>query len=82
MARSSLGADFDLIVADLSFISQTLVLPALVPLLKSGGTLLTLVKPQFELQPGQVGKGGIVKDAVVCTRWSSSACATAAPRWA
>ena len=54
---------FDLIVADLSFISQTLVLPAVVALLKPGGTLLTLVKPQFELQPGQVGKGGIVKDA-------------------
>ncbi len=54
--------EFDLIVADLSFISQTLVLPAVVPFLKSGGTLLTLVKPQFELQPGQVGKGGIVKD--------------------
>lgn len=55
--------EFDLIVADLSFISQTLVLPAVVPFLKPGGTLLTLVKPQFELQPGQVGKGGIVKDA-------------------
>ena len=54
---------FDLVVVDLSFISQTLVLPALVPLLKPGGTLLSLVKPQFELQPGQVGKGGIVKDA-------------------
>ena len=54
--------EFDLIVADLSFISQTLVLPAVVPLLKAGGTLLTLVKPQFELQPGQVGKGGIVKE--------------------
>jgi 23S rRNA (cytidine1920-2'-O)/16S rRNA (cytidine1409-2'-O)-methyltransferase len=53
---------FDLIVGDLSFISQTLVLPAVVPMLKSGGTLLTLVKPQFELQPGQVGKRGIVKD--------------------
>jgi len=53
---------FDILVADLSFISQTLVLPAAVPLLKAGGTLLTLVKPQFELQPGQVGKGGIVKD--------------------
>jgi len=57
--------EFDLIVADLSFISQTLVLPAVVPLLKAGGTLLTLVKPQFELQPGQVGKGGIVKDAAM-----------------
>lgn len=54
--------EFDLIVADLSFISQTLVLPAVVPMLKAGGTLLTLVKPQFELQPGQVGKGGIVKE--------------------
>ena len=55
--------EFDLIVADLSFISQTLVLPALVPLLGSGATLLSLVKPQFELQPGQVGKRGIVRDA-------------------
>ena len=59
--------EFDLIVADLSFISQTLVLPAVVPLLKSGAWLLTLVKPQFELQPGQVGKGGIVKDAAFYT---------------
>jgi 23S rRNA (cytidine1920-2'-O)/16S rRNA (cytidine1409-2'-O)-methyltransferase len=55
--------EFDLIVTDLSFISQTLVLPAVVPLLKAGGILLSLVKPQFELQPGQVGKGGIVKNA-------------------
>ena len=55
-------ARFDLIVGDLSFISQTLVLPALVPLLKDGAQVLFLVKPQFELQPGQVGKGGIVKD--------------------
>lgn len=59
--ESEFVPEFDLIVADLSFISQTLVLPAVVPLLKAGGTLLTLVKPQFELQPGQVGKGGIVK---------------------
>jgi 23S rRNA (cytidine1920-2'-O)/16S rRNA (cytidine1409-2'-O)-methyltransferase len=56
---------FDVLVADLSFISQTLVLPAVVSILKAGGTLLTLVKPQFELQPGQVGKGGIVKDAAM-----------------
>ena len=53
---------FGLIVGDLSFISQTLVLPALVPLLAPDGDLLMLVKPQFELQPGQVGKGGIVRD--------------------
>ncbi|GAB3366205.1 MULTISPECIES: TlyA family RNA methyltransferase [Giesbergeria] len=55
--------EFDFITGDLSFISLTLVLPALVPLLAPGGTLLMLVKPQFELQPGQVGKGGIVRDA-------------------
>ena len=42
-----------------------LVLPALVPLLQPGGALLMLVKPQFELQPGQVGKGGLVKDAAL-----------------
>ena len=50
------------IVGDLSFISQTLVLPAVVQFLTSSGDLLMLVKPQFELQPGQVGKGGIVRD--------------------
>jgi 23S rRNA (cytidine1920-2'-O)/16S rRNA (cytidine1409-2'-O)-methyltransferase len=60
-------ASFDLIVGDLSFISQTLVLPALAPLLKPGAELLMLVKPQFELQPGQVGKGGIVRDPAMYT---------------
>jgi len=55
-------ARFDFLTGDLSFISLTLVLPALVPLLKPGAPLLMLVKPQFELQPGQVGKGGIVRD--------------------
>ncbi len=54
---------FDLIVGDLSFISQTLVWPALAPLLKPGGHGLVLVKPQFELQPEHIGKGGLVKDA-------------------
>lgn len=53
---------FDLIVGDLSFISLTLVLPAVVQFLSDDGQLLMLVKPQFELQPGQVGKGGIVRD--------------------
>ncbi|MGJ7528395.1 TlyA family RNA methyltransferase [Variovorax sp. GB1P17] len=53
---------FDLIVGDLSFISLTLVLPAVVEFLADDGRLLLLVKPQFELQPGQVGKGGIVRD--------------------
>ena len=56
---------FDLVTGDLSFISLTLVLPALAPLLAPQGQLLMLVKPQFELQPGQVGKGGIVRDAAL-----------------
>jgi len=61
-AESPGDAAFGLIVGDLSFISLTLVLPALAPLLAPGGDLLMLVKPQFELQPGQIGKGGIVRD--------------------
>ena len=56
---------FDLLTGDLSFISLTLVLPAILPWLKKGGFLLMLVKPQFELQPGQIGKGGIVRDAAL-----------------
>ena len=62
-AEGRFGSNFDLIVGDLSFISLTLVLPALAPLLKPGGHLLLLVKPQFELQPADIGKGGIVRDA-------------------
>jgi 23S rRNA (cytidine1920-2'-O)/16S rRNA (cytidine1409-2'-O)-methyltransferase len=58
-------AEFDFIVGDLSFISQTLVLPAIAPLLKPNGCLVMLVKPQFELNFGQVGKGGIVRDAAL-----------------
>ena len=54
---------FDFLTGDLSFISLTLVLPAVVRLLRADGELLMLVKPQFELQPGQIGKGGIVRDA-------------------
>ncbi|HEY4958058.1 MAG TPA: TlyA family RNA methyltransferase [Caldimonas sp.] len=50
---------FDLIVGDLSFISLALVLPALLPLM--AGELLLLVKPQFELQRVDIGKGGLVK---------------------
>jgi 23S rRNA (cytidine1920-2'-O)/16S rRNA (cytidine1409-2'-O)-methyltransferase len=58
----SFQSGFDLIVADLSFISLTLVLPAMVQCLAPTGEVLALVKPQFELQPDQIGKGGIVRD--------------------
>ena len=56
-------SEFDIAVADLSFISLTLVLPALASLLKPDGHALLLVKPQFELQAADIGKGGIVRDA-------------------
>jgi 23S rRNA (cytidine1920-2'-O)/16S rRNA (cytidine1409-2'-O)-methyltransferase len=59
---------FDRVVGDLSFISLTLVLPALVPLLAAGGDLLMLVKPQFELQPQDIGKGGLVRDPAAYAR--------------
>lgn len=52
---------FDIVVGDLSFISLTLVLPAIVPLMS--GALLLLVKPQFELQPIDIGSDGQVKSA-------------------
>ena len=62
-------ARYGLIVGDLSFISLALVLPALAPRLEAnGGELLMLVKPQFELQPADIGKGGIVRDAAAYAR--------------
>lgn len=60
---SALDGDINLIVGDVSFISLTLVLPQLAPLLPSGGYLLFLIKPQFEAGPQHIGKGGIVRNA-------------------
>jgi 23S rRNA (cytidine1920-2'-O)/16S rRNA (cytidine1409-2'-O)-methyltransferase len=54
--------EFDLIVIDVSFISATKILPAIIALLKDGGRLIILIKPQFEVGRGEVGKGGIVRD--------------------
>ena len=53
---------FDLVVMDVSFISATKIMPAIVPLLQEAGRLITLIKPQFEVGRGEVGKGGIVRD--------------------
>lgn len=53
---------FDLAVMDVSFISATKVLPAIVPLIAPGGAIVTLIKPQFEVGRGEVGGGGIVRD--------------------
>jgi 23S rRNA (cytidine1920-2'-O)/16S rRNA (cytidine1409-2'-O)-methyltransferase len=56
------GAGFDLAVMDVSFISQTKILPALAPLIRPDGLLISLVKPQFEVGRSGIGKGGIVRD--------------------
>ncbi len=53
----------DIAVMDVSFISQTLILPEIASLLPTGGQLLSLVKPQFELEPGALDKRGIVRNA-------------------
>ncbi len=66
-AHTPQGA-FDLLVADLSFISLTLVLPVLPALMHSQTQALLLVKPQFELQPADIGKGGLVKDPASYTQ--------------
>jgi 23S rRNA (cytidine1920-2'-O)/16S rRNA (cytidine1409-2'-O)-methyltransferase len=60
---STENALFDLLVGDVSFISQTLLVDRFSALLKPGADVLMLVKPQFELQPNDLAKGGIVKDA-------------------
>ena len=49
-------------VMDVSFISQTMILPSVRKILKNGGTLVTLIKPQFELERSLLGKNGIVRD--------------------
>ncbi len=53
---------FDLIVVDVSFISLSLLIPNLLDYLKKGGTLIVLVKPQFELSKKDLNKKGVVKD--------------------
>ncbi len=74
---ADIGESVDLIVCDVSFISVTLMLPALAPLLKPEGRMVILVKPQFEVGKGQVGKGGIVRDpglhAAACAKVTAAA---------
>jgi 23S rRNA (cytidine1920-2'-O)/16S rRNA (cytidine1409-2'-O)-methyltransferase len=60
--RAAVPEPIDLAVIDVSFISLTLVLPAVVHLLNSTAVIVALVKPQFEVGKGQVGRGGIVRD--------------------
>ena len=56
------GEPADIVVIDVSFISLTMIIPPALALLRPGGVLIALIKPQFEVGKGEVGKGGIVRD--------------------
>jgi 23S rRNA (cytidine1920-2'-O)/16S rRNA (cytidine1409-2'-O)-methyltransferase len=77
LRAEDIGEPVGLAVYDVSFISVTLILPAAAPLLQSGGEMVILVKPQFEVGKGQVGKGGIVREPELqegaCRRVSEAA---------
>ncbi len=62
LAPADFEAKFSLAVMDVSFISATKVMPSIVPLLTKSGRLVVLIKPQFEVGRGEVGRGGIVRD--------------------
>ncbi|MBO7298526.1 MAG: TlyA family RNA methyltransferase [Kiritimatiellae bacterium] len=68
-ARNMTSADLpfvpDFAVCDVSFISLRLILPPMMDVLKPGGEMVTLIKPQFEAGREQVGKGGVVRDEAV-----------------
>ena len=68
MTPADLGERVQLIVSDVSFISLTKILPAAYACLEDGGDLLVLIKPQFELQPEDIGPGGIVRDPLLHQR--------------
>jgi 23S rRNA (cytidine1920-2'-O)/16S rRNA (cytidine1409-2'-O)-methyltransferase len=83
LTAAHIAAPIDLIVCDVSFISLTKALPAALALAASGARLIALIKPQFEVGPGKVGKGGIVREpalhAEVCdtiSKWLA-----AVPGW-
>ena len=63
LAAEQLGANFSLAVADVSFISLTLVLRPIFKCLEQTGEIVVLIKPQFELDAKRVDKGGVVRDA-------------------
>lgn len=62
LRAADIGEPVAFLTCDVSFISVTLILPAAVPLLQPGGQMVILIKPQFEVGKGLVGKGGIVRD--------------------
>ena len=68
LVEDDLGEQVGLIVIDVSFISLTRILPAAFGVLAEGGCIVPLIKPQFELQKDDIGKGGIVRDPALHDR--------------
>jgi 23S rRNA (cytidine1920-2'-O)/16S rRNA (cytidine1409-2'-O)-methyltransferase len=72
LSRAEVPEPIDMVVCDASFIGLETVLPAPMALAKPGATLVALIKPQFEVGKGRVGKGGVVRDPAlhqeVCAR--------------
>ncbi|EFQ83939.1 putative ribosomal RNA large subunit methyltransferase J [Aeromicrobium marinum DSM 15272] len=62
VTASDIGGPVDLVVSDLSFISLTVVMPALTALCEPGGDIVLMVKPQFEVGRDRLGRGGVVRD--------------------
>jgi len=63
LSAANIGETVEICVADVSFISLTLILPAVFALLPSAADMIVLIKPQFELSPEKVGRGGVVRDS-------------------
>ena len=62
LARADIPEPIDLCVIDVSFISLTLILPPAAEVMRAGGVILALIKPQFELRREDVAAGGVVRD--------------------
>lgn len=65
LTKDMFDEELDIVTIDVSFISLTLILPAVKELLKQSGIIVALIKPQFEAQKSKVGKKGVVRDAAV-----------------
>jgi 23S rRNA (cytidine1920-2'-O)/16S rRNA (cytidine1409-2'-O)-methyltransferase len=78
LTREALGGPVDVVVSDLSFISLTVVLPALTRVCTQGGDMVLMVKPQFEVGRGNVGKNGVVRDPVLHAEAVHRVCSSAA----
>jgi 23S rRNA (cytidine1920-2'-O)/16S rRNA (cytidine1409-2'-O)-methyltransferase len=62
ISANEISENVDLVTIDVSFISLRLIIPAVLPLMKPSASIIALIKPQFEVGKGQVGKGGVVRD--------------------